>query len=176
MRRTSFLLAAASSTLLLVSACSSSSKGAAVTTAKGADTTLASSNTAPLDTTPVPTTSLPPIAASGAHKDEPFCVTAVNFNNSASPLNDSNATAADFQAFFTTVVDPTMAALRANEPAEVKAEVNTVATAFEQLSKALAANNWDVNKAGADPAVQAVIGTDFNNATQKLSQYCGFGS
>jgi hypothetical protein len=175
MRRTSIMLAAASATLLLFSACTSSSKGAAATTEKGADTTLASSSTAPLDTTPVPTTSLPPIFASGAHKDEPFCVTAVDFNNSSSPLNDSNATAADFQAFFTNVVTPAMAEMRANEPAEVKAEVDTVATAFEQLGAALAANNWDVNKTAADPAVQAAIGQSFSTATQKLSVYCGFG-
>lgn len=181
MRRTSILLAAASATLLTLSACSSAKGTAATTSARGADTTLAASDTtAPgsgsLNTAPVADTTLPPIVASGAHKDEPFCVTAVNFNNSSSPLNDSNATADDFKTFFTNVVNPAMADLRANEPAEVKAEVETVVTAFTQLGTALAANNWDVNKTAADPAVQAAIGQSFSTATQKLSEYCGFGS
>ena len=171
MRRTSILLAAASATLLLVAACSSTKGSAATTTAK-----LASPTTTTPQVSTAVTDSLPPIVATGTHKSEPFCVTAVKFNNTPSPLNDSNATADDFKAFFTTVVVPAMAEMRSNEPAEVKAEVDTVASAFEKLAAALEANAWDITTTGQDPAVRAAIGTGFDAATRTLSQYCGFST
>jgi hypothetical protein len=177
MRRTTIMLAAASATLLFFSACGSSSKGsAATTTPKAAATTVAASNTAPLDTTPAPTDTVPStVVATGAHKDEPFCVTAVKFNNAPSPFNSSTATSDDFKAFFSTVVTPGIAEMRGNEPAEVKADVDTVTGAFEQLAKVFETNNWDLQKTAADADLAKVLnGQAFADATKKLDTYCGF--
>jgi hypothetical protein len=175
MRRTTILLAAASATLLFFSACSSSSKSSASTTTKASDTTL-SSNTAPLDTAPVASDTVPPtVVATGAHKDEPFCVTAVKFNNAPSPFNSSTATSDEFKAFFATVVTPGIAEMRTNEPAEVKADVETVANAFEQLGKVFETNNWDLKKTAADADLAKVLnGQPFADATTNLDKYCGF--
>jgi hypothetical protein len=176
MRRTTIMLAAASATLLFFSACSSSSKGAAATTAKAADTTLAASDTTTLDTSSATTDTVPStVVATGAHKDEPFCVTAVKFNNAASPFNDSAATSDDFKAFFATVVTPGIAEMRANEPADVKADVDTVTNAFEQLGKVFETNNWDLQKTAADADLAKVLnGQPFADATSNLDKYCGF--
>jgi hypothetical protein len=180
MRRTSFLLAAASATLLLLSACSSSAKGsAATTTAKASDTTLSAPDTSatptPLDTTAVTDTVSPTVVASGTHKDEPFCVAAVSFNNAPSPFNDSTATSDDFKKFFATVVTPGIAAMRASEPAAVKADVDTVANAFDQLGTVFAANNWDLQKTASDSQLAALLnGQAFADATTNLDKYCGF--
>ena len=168
MRRTTIMLAAASATLLFFSACSSSSKGASTTTTKATDTTT-------LDTTATTDTVPSTVVATGAHKDEPFCVTAVKFNNATSPFNDSAATSDDFKAFFATVVTPGIAEMRANEPAAVKADVDTVTNAFEQLGKVFETNNWDLQKTAADADLAKVLnGQAFADATSNLDKYCGF--
>ena len=175
MRRTTIMLAAASATLLFLTACGSSSKGStATTTTKASDSTLASSNTGPLDTASADTTPST-VVATGAHKDEPFCVTAVKFNNASSPFNNSAATSDDFKAFFGTVVTPGLAEMRANEPAEVKADVDTVTSAFEQLGKVFETNNWDLQKTANDANLAKVLnGQAFADATTNLDKYCGF--
>jgi hypothetical protein len=176
MRRTTIMLAAASATILLFSGCASSSKGATATTTSK----VAASTTAPGDTTPKSTTATtvpPPIVATGAHKNEPFCVTAVKFNNADSPFNNSAATSDDFKKFFSDVVTPGIAEMRGNEPAEVKAEVDTVTSAFEQLGKVFETNNWDLTKTASDANLSAILnGQAFGDATKKLDTYCGFGS
>jgi hypothetical protein len=175
MRRTSILLAAASATLLFGSACSSSKGTSSATTAKPSDTSVSDADTAPLDTTAVTDTVSPTVVATGTHKDEPFCVAAVKFNNATSPFNDSNATADDFKAFFATVVTPGIAVMRANEPAAVKADVDTVANAFEQLGKVFEANGWDLQKTASDTQLASLLnGQAFADATTSLDKYCGF--
>ena len=175
MRRTSYLLAAASATLLLFSACSSSSKSvAASTTAKAPETTAAAS-TDTAAAADAPTTTSPPVVATGTHKDEPFCVTAVAFNNAPSPFNDSASTSDDFKKFFADVVTPGLAKMRASEPDAVKADVETVANAFTQLGTVFEANNWDLQKTASDTKLAAILnGQAFADATKSLDTYCGF--
>jgi hypothetical protein len=139
-----------------------SAAGASDTTAATADTGVPTSDTA----SPVPT---------GPGKDTEFCKFQQQLNDMSTPFDNQDSGAAEFEKYFTEMVNPAIDKLESLAPDEVKAQMATLAAGLRQFSAAFEKNGWDPQKAYADPDLQALAqDADYNAAGAAVDTFCGF--
>jgi len=154
------LFVAAVAMASLLAAC-----GNDTSTSKPADTSAAGDSTGS-------TGSTAENAAPGAGSE--FCTMNAELANAPSPFANQSAVAADFEKFFNEVVKPGVAKLQGAAPAEIKADIDTLAEGYTALADRFAALGYDPAKASAD-TVLAQIGNEqkYNDASTAINTYCG---
>jgi ABC-type oligopeptide transport system substrate-binding subunit len=188
MLRTRTLFAAvAIAAMSLLAACGDSGDS----TEGGADTTAgpasndpvtsdpAANDTVTNDTTAVagndPVTSDTAAVPTGPGKDTEFCQYQAELNNMSTPFDDQNSGAAEFETYFKELVNPAIDKLQATAPAEIKAQMDTLAEGLRKFSAAFEKSGWDPEKAYADPELTALAGdTAYNEAGSAVDEFCGF--
>lgn len=185
MLRTRTLFAAITiAAVSLLAACGDSgdsADGATDTTAAatadtaGGDTATndtATSDTATNDTSTGDTASPVP---TGPGKDTEFCKFQQELNDMATPFDNQDSGVAEFQQYFTEMVNPAIDKLESLAPDEVKAQMTTLANGLRKFSAAFEKNGWDPQKAYADPDLQALAtDADYNAAGSAVDTFCGF--
>lgn len=177
MSRTRTLFAVISiAAVSLLAACgdnSDSADGAADTTAAAGS---GDTSAAPTDTegeTVTSDTASP--APTGPGKDTEFCQFQQELNDMATPFDSQDSGAAEFEQYFNEMVNPAIDKLESLAPDEVKAQMTTLAVGLRQFSAAFEKNDWDPEKAYADPDLQALAtNTEYNEAGAAVDEFCGF--
>ena len=111
----------------------------------------------------------------GPGKDTEFCQYQAELNNMATPFDDQNSGAAEFETYFKELVNPAIDKLQATAPAEIKAQMDTLAEGLRKFSAAFEKSGWDPEKAYADPELTALASdTAYNEAGSAVDEFCGF--
>ncbi len=157
------LFVAAVAMASLLAAC-----GNDTSTSKPADTSAAGGSTGDTGSTGSTTEN----TAAGAGSE--FCTMNAELANAPSPFANQSAVAADFEKFFNEVIKPGVAKLQAAAPAEIKADIDTLAEGYTALADRFAALGYDPAKASAD-TVLVQIGNEqkYNDASTAINTYCG---
>lgn len=102
-----------------------------------------------------------------------FCDINQELNDTPIPL-DGTSTPDDVEAYFTEFFPDALARLEGSVPPELAADVETLIDGVLQFGAVLEANDWVVEAAFADPALEAVVtNPDFEAAGDKVDSYCG---
>ncbi|MBI4933074.1 MAG: hypothetical protein HY828_04295 [Actinobacteria bacterium] len=180
MSRTRTLFAAISiAAVSLLAACGDNGDSAAgatdTTAAAAADTTVADDNASSDTAGETITSDTGSPAPTGPGKDTEFCQFQQELNDMATPFDNQDSGAAEFEQYFKEMVNPAIDKLESLAPDEVKAQMTTLAAGLRQFSAAFEKNGWDPEKAYADPDLQALAtNTDYNSAGAAVDEFCGF--
>ena len=94
--------------------------------------------------------------------------------NAPSPFANQSSVAADFEKFFNEVIKPGVAKLQAAAPAEIKADMDTLAEGYTALADRFAALGFDPAKASTDTAlIQLGNVQKYNDASTAINTFCG---
>jgi len=161
------LFVAAVAMASLLAAC-----GNDTSTSKPADTSAAGDSTGSTTGDTGSTGSTTENTAPGAGSE--FCTLNTELANAPSPFANQSAVAADFEKFFNEVIKPGVAKLQSAAPAEIKADMDTLAEGYTALADRFAALGYDPAKASAD-TVLVQIGNEqkYNDASSAINTYCG---
>jgi hypothetical protein len=107
----------------------------------------------------------------------PFCTSYDELNNTDSPMDNPEATPAEYAAFFGTQVPNMLKQLAAVTPPALKADVATMSAGITTIGQIYARNNWDTAKATVDPAWKVLTSsTDYRTAFSHIDAYCAINS
>ena len=169
----------ASLALIGLSACSSESSSATTPADSDAPATVATTDGAVVDDTmPGETTveeTLPDDiedSSGGEGASSEFCEIDQEIDDNSIAL-DGSATPADVEAYFTEFFPAALARLEANVPAEIAADVETLIEGSLAYGAVLEANDWRLEAAFADPALEELfINPEYEAAENRVSAYC----
>ena len=155
--RTRPLFVAAVAMASLLAACGNDSS-----TSKPADTSAAGGSTGSTTENSAPGTG------------SAFCTLNSELANAPSPFANQSSVAADFEKFFNEVIKPGVAKLQAAAPAEIKADMDTLAEGYTALADRFAALGFDPAKASTDTAlIQLGNVQKYNDASTAINTFCG---
>lgn len=102
-----------------------------------------------------------------------FCDINQELNDTPIPV-DGTATPDDVEAYFTEFFPERLALLEGSVPPELAGDVETLIDGVLQFGAVLEANDWVVEAAFADPALEAIAtNPDFEAAGARVDAYCG---
>jgi len=171
-RRTSLLgVVAVAVTLVGFTACGD----AASTDDPSTNDTGSAAAVAPTDTVTTPVTgSEPAPGGQGPGSGTPFCDLQNKLNTMATPFENPNATAADYQEFYIEVVADALDQSAMLAPVDLQDEVAKVNEGIAALGDAMEANGWDPAAAYNDPRMAPVFAdSSYDEANQTIDSYCG---
>ena len=158
MRRRTLVTSVAA--LILIAGCGGSSSTA--------DTTAAPTTAAPTETSAVALTPEQIAVATD------FCSLQAGLGGLDSPFDKPDSTPADFEAWFTETVRPSIAKLLELAPEEITADVTTLTEGLTRFADKFAEHDYDVVKAYQDPEMQKIAqNSEYNAAGDAVDEYCG---
>jgi len=113
----------------------------------------------------------------GAGIGTEFCDVNTELNETPSPLDDSEPTPEALNEYFSTTFAEMFARFAAAAPADMLDEVTVLGQGMDAFTEVLAANDWNIEGAFSDPALEAVMtNSDFEEAGSRVDSYCGMES